>query len=325
MTNGPLVLTCADYVRVSPLLGGSVRMEGRELALRLSQPGSWPSRAAIMGRATGDATVHGGEASMGIHLNRMDRGDRSFVALPVFVLRNFTARDLYVRKESPITLVAQLAGKRIGMYSWTASGSIWYRHFLEWAGLDPLALRWCIGEIDGAYAPRLDANLPTGVTRPPPGRSLSEMLVDGELDAIYSPSRPVRYDAAAGPIVRLLPEYRSVELRYFQDTGVLPPQHLMVLRRDVWEADKSLAHRVTDAFIRCESAFCESIRGFPYASPWFEAELDAQAATTGMDAYAHGLDANMSTMKQFCATAHRLGLTSREIPVEQYFAEFLAS
>ena len=325
MTDKKLLLTCADYVRLAPLLGGNVRMEGGELALRLSEPGSWPSRAAVMAQATKDPAVDGGEASMGVHLSRMDRGDRSFVALPVFVLRNFTGRDLYVRKGSPITELSQLAGKRVGMYSWTASGSIWYRHFLTWAGLDPLAVQWCIGEIDGAYAPRMDADLPAGITRPASGRSLAEMLIDGELDAIYSPSRPLRYGPVEGPIVRLLPDYRPVELRYFQDTGVLPPQHLMVLRRDVWEADKTLARRVTDAFVRCETAFCASVRGFPYASPWFEEELDAATATVGPDAYAHGLDKNLSTMEQFCATAHRLGLTSRQIPVEDYFAEFLSS
>ena len=325
MTDGVLRLTCADYVRIAPLLGGRVRMDGGALALRLSEPGSWPSRAAIMRQAMDDPAVQGGEASMGIHLNRMDRGDRSYVALPVFVLRNFTGRDLYVRKGSPITEVAQLAGKRVGMYSWTASGSIWYRHFLEWAGLDPLALQWCIGEIDAAYSPRMDANLPAGITRPPPGRSLAEMLVEGELDAIYSPSRPVRYDPADGPIVRLLADYRPVELRYFKDTGVLPPQHLMVLRRDAWEADRSLARRVTDVFVRCETAFCASVRGFPYASPWFEEELDASAATVGSGAYAHGLEKNRATMEQFCGMAHRLGLTSRVIPVDEYFAEYLAS
>lgn len=325
MTNGKLLLTCADYVRIAPLLGGGVRMEGGDLALRLSEPGTWPSRAAIMGQAISDPAVDGGEASMGIHLRRMDQGDHSIVALPIFVLRNFTARDLYVRKGSPITMVADLKDKRVGMYSWTASGSIWYRHFLAWAGLDPLALQWCIGEIDGAYAPRMDADLPAGVTRPPSGRSLAAMLVDGELDAIYSPSRPLRYDPSSGPIVRLLPDYRPVELQYFRDTGVLPPQHLMVLRRDVWEADKSLARRVTEAFIRCETAFCASVRGFPYASPWFEEELDTAADAVGPNAYGHGLEENRSTMQQFCAMAHQLGLTSREIPVDEYFAEYLQS
>ena len=318
-----ITLTCANYVRQMPLISGEVAMQGGTLRLRLSQGGSWPSRAAMLRDALHDDSVAGGEASMGMHLERIDRGDRSFVALPIFVLRNFTARDLYVRQGSPITTVADLAGKRVGMYSWTASGSIWYRHFLAWAGLDPLALQWWIGEIDKAYAPRVDASLPPGIERAT--RPLSEMLIDGELDALYSPSLPLRYDAASGPIVRLLPDYRATELRYFQQTGVFPPQHLVVLRRAVWEADRSLAHRVTDAFVRCEAAALDLLRGFPYATPWFEAERERSAAEIGEAVYQHGLEQNRAALQQFAAMAHRLGLTSREVGVDDYFAEYLQS
>ena len=69
------------------------------------------------------------------HLRRIDKGDRSLVALPVFPLRNFIARDLYVRKEAAVTTPGELTGKRIGMYDWVASGSIWYRHFLRFIGV----------------------------------------------------------------------------------------------------------------------------------------------------------------------------------------------
>ena len=320
-----VTLACADYNRLMPLVSGAVQLEGADLALRLSEPGSWPSRAAMLRASLQDPSVAGGEASMGVHLSRIDRGDRSFVALPVFVLRNFTARDLYVAKGSPITTVAQLAGKRLGMYSWSASGSVWYRHFLAWAGLDPLALQWCIGDIDGGYAARVEPTLPANVTRPSPGRSVAQMLVAGELDAIYSPSRPLQFDAVDGPIVRLLPDYRPVELQYYKDTGIFPPQHLVVLRRDAWEADRSLAGRITDAFTRCEDAYLASLRGFPYASPWFEQERDTAEAALGNRAYAHGLDANRKAMEQFTSMAFRLGLTERLVAVDDYFAEFLSA
>ena len=67
------------------------------------------------------------------------------------------------------------------------------------------------------------------------------MLVAGELDAIYSPPRPARYHPTEGPIVRLFPEFRSLEQRYFRETGAFPPQHLIVLRRAVWEANPWIA------------------------------------------------------------------------------------
>ena len=75
-------------------------------------------------------------------------------------LRNFTARDLYVRRGGPIRRPEDLAGRRIGMYSYTASGSIWYRHFLRFVGLDPAAIEWWIGDIDTPWSAPMDVTLP---------------------------------------------------------------------------------------------------------------------------------------------------------------------
>src|SRR3954471_18964827 len=104
----PITLTCADYVRVMPLATGAVPADFK---LELSTRGSWPGRAEMLRRATADDTVAGGESSRGMHLKRMDEGDRSSIALPVFVLRNFTARDIYVRQGAPFRTAADLKGK----------------------------------------------------------------------------------------------------------------------------------------------------------------------------------------------------------------------
>lgn len=321
----PLKLTCADYARIMPLASGQVEMEGGTLEMVLSREGSWPGRADMLRRALADPDIHGGEASMGVHLARMGRGDRNFVALPIFVLRNFTARDIYVRQGSPLHDASDLAGKRVGMYSWTASGSIWYRHFLAHRGVDIPGVKWSIGDPDKpATAPR-DPAWPAFVQAAPPGKSLSDMLLEGELDAIYSPPRPRAYHPARGPIVRLYPDSRAVEAAYFQATGIFPPQHLVVLRREVWEADHSLARRVTDAFVRCEETFRLETRSFPYVSPWLDQDLEAAEAVLGPDPYAHGIEANRAVMEQFCAQGHRLGLTPHLVALEDYFAEFLAS
>jgi hypothetical protein len=34
------------------------------------------------------------------------------------------------------------------VYSYTATGSIWYRHFLRFVGVNPDAIQWWIGDID---------------------------------------------------------------------------------------------------------------------------------------------------------------------------------
>jgi 4,5-dihydroxyphthalate decarboxylase len=325
MPDIPISLTCADYARVMPLAIGEVKPEGIGLTLVLGSGGSWEQRAEMLRRALNDPSVHGGEASMAGHLRRIEKGDRSFVGLPVFPLRNFTARDLYVRKGGPVKTPADLPGKRIGMYDWVASGSIWYRHFLRFIDVPPDSLEWWIGDIDTPRAPTHLYKLPDGVHQPPAGRSLSEMLIAGELDAIYSPPRPQRYHPVNGPIVRLFSDIRAVERAYFRQTGCFPPQHLVILRRDVWEQNKWMARSLTDAFVRCNDQFTTAQRQFPYVSPWLDAELEETEALMGADFHPYGFERNRETLDVFCRQACEAGIVGRLIAAEEYFGEYLAS
>src|ERR1700746_938977 len=167
MSQIAITLTCGEYARVMPLASGGIKVEGIALTLILGSGGAWEMRAEMLRRALADPKVQGGEASMAGHLRRIDSGDRSFVGLPVFPLRNFTARDLYVRKDGPVRTPADLVGKRIRMYDWVASGSIWYRHFLRFIQVPPESLEWWIGDIDAPRATTHRYTLPTGVRRPP--------------------------------------------------------------------------------------------------------------------------------------------------------------
>src|SRR5437763_8065869 len=296
MADLPIALTCADYARLAPLTIGDVKPEGVDLTLIHGTGGSWTARAEMLRRALQDPEVQGGEASMAAHLRRIDKGDRSLVGLPVFPLRNFTARDLYVRKDGPVKTAADLIGKRIGMYDWLASGSIWYRHFLDFVGVRWDRVEWWIGDVEGGWRARHPGELPAGVHAVPEGRYLSEMLIKDDLDAIYSPPRPRDYDPENGPIVRLFPDFRAIEQDYFRRAGMFPPQHLIVLRREAWERDKWIARSLTEAFIRADAMFAEAQRNFPYVSPWLEAELEETAAVMGADFRAEWVEERRGTV-----------------------------
>jgi len=318
-----ITLTAADYARLMPLATGEVKPRDIDLTLLLSRQGSWPERAEMLRRAVQDPAVQGGEWSMAQYLYRIDKGDDRLVGLPIFPLRNFTARDLYVRRDGPIRKAGDLAGRRIGMYSYSASGSIWYRHFLRFVGVDPAAIQWWIGDVDAAWSSPVDPNLPPGVHAAPAGRSLSDMLLTDELEAIYSPPRPQSYHPDTGRIARLFPEFRRIEADYYRNTGAFPPQHLIVLRREVWDEHRWIGRSLTEAFIAANDWFTHSQRGFPYATPWLEAELEETAAVMGEDFHPYGFERNRRQIDMFASEAFRLGLTSRRITAEEYFADYL--
>jgi 4,5-dihydroxyphthalate decarboxylase len=324
--NLPLTLTCSDYARIMPLASGQVRPDGIDLTLITSQPASWDDRQEIMRRALHDPAVHGGEASMSGQLRRLEQGDRRFVALPVFVLRNFVARDLYVSVRTPRNDPTHLAGKRIAMFNWVASASVWYRHFLRTIGVDLTTIEWWVGDVDLPTVSEHAVTLPPQVRTPPPGRMLSDMLLAGEIDAIFNPQKPRLYDPANGPILRFFDDIRAVDRAYLRQTGgIFPPQHLILLRRDAWEPNPWIAPALTNAFAASGESFNQATRLFPYVSPWLDIELQETVALMGENFHPVGLQQNRTALETFCTQAWEAGVTGRRIEVEDYFAEFLRS
>jgi 4,5-dihydroxyphthalate decarboxylase len=309
-------LACADYLRFTPLATGDLRPTEVDL--------DWVRgpRAEMLRRALQDPALDGGEASMLQHLLRIDAGDRSLVALPVFPLRNFTARDLYTLKGSPLTPSA-LGGRRVGIYNWAASGAVWYRHLLRYLGQEPARIQWVVGGVDQPARVESRAPLPPHVKNAPAKKSLTDLLVAREIDALFAPLPPAAYHPAEGPIVRMIPDYRPLEKRYFKDTGCYPPQHVLVLRREVWQRSPEAATGLVATFEACEKRFQEALRLFPYETPWSIAEVEEAHLAMGPDFHAHGLERNRPALTVFCQSAAADGLTTRRVTVEEYFAEFL--
>ncbi len=313
-----LSLVCSNYVRFLPIATGDVRP--KEVGL------TWirGDRTEMLRRATDDPAVDGGETSMAQHIQRIDRGDRSLVAIPIFPLRNFTARDLYARKGVRIDPGA-LHGQRVGIYNWAASGAVWYRHLLRHLGTDTKKVQWVVGGVDGPATVRLpEPSLPY-VTAAPAGTALSTLLVDGRIEALFAPLPPKALHPANGPVVRALPSFQAVEEKYYGDTGCYPPQHVIVIRRASWERHASAAPRLVEAFNESERAFEALQRQFPYNSPWLIEEVEHAARTMGPDYHAHGLAKNRRAVDTFCQAAFDDGLTRRRVTVDEFFQEFLGA
>jgi 4,5-dihydroxyphthalate decarboxylase len=313
-----VTLTCANYVRFLPIASGDVKPA--DVAL------TWVrgERNEMLRRATDDPAVDGGETSMAQHVQRVDRGDRSLVAIPIFPLRNFTVRDLYTRKGTSLTADG-LSGRRLGIYNWAASGAVWYRHLLRYLGTDTKKIEWVVGGVDGPATVRLPEPPLANVRPAPAGQSLSALLLAREIDALFAPLPPRDLHPADGPIVRAFPAFQAMEQKYFADSGCFPPQHVIVLRRASWDRDRSAGRRLVDAFNESEKQFEALQRQFPYNSPWLIEEVEGAARVLGTTYHAHGLETNRRALDTFCQAAFDDGLTKRRVTVEEFFQDFLQS
>ena len=308
-------LAFTGYERFMPLATGDVAMASPRL--------TWVRgpRSEMLARAASDPHLHGGEGSMLGHLLRVAEGDDSLAAVPVFLLRNFTARDLYTRRGAELA-PDRLDGHRVGIYNWAASGAVWYRHLVRYLGQDPYAIEWVVGRADTPDAVTSRVPLPSHVRYAPPGRSLTDMLLAGDIDAFFAPGVPRRYDPDQGPIVRVVPDFRSLEKQYFRDTGCYPPQHALLLRKGILDEAPSIGTRLLETFQECEGTFMAAQALFPYATPWMMEDLEDTLRFLGSDYHLHGLERNRHAMETFLQSAYDDRMTDRLVTVEEYFREF---
>jgi hypothetical protein len=136
------------------------------------------------------------------------------------------------------------------------------------------------------------------------GDSLSKLLADGEIDAVIS-SRPVEAIGSNPDIARLFPNYREVEKDYYRRTRIFPIMHLIVIRRDVHEANPFVAQSLYDAL--CDSkdralALMKERGALRYMLPWLPADMDEIDDVFGGDPWPYGVEANRPTLEALVQT-----------------------
>jgi 4,5-dihydroxyphthalate decarboxylase len=308
----PLTLATRDYEFVAPLAFGDVRPEGIDLQLLRTFD--------ALPRVMQDPAIHGGEASFSRYVQRLAGGDRAFVGLPVFIMREFRHRNFYVRRDHRYTDLAQLAGARIGLDAWPASGNTWSRGLLREAGVALDRVRWVVGAVNpGAPPPAADA-LPPGVELAK--RPMRDMLLEGELDVLVWAWTPAGFYAPDSPIVRLFPDYRRAERDYYRRTGIYPGHHIVVLRRDLVEREPWAVRSVYRAFAEARAVADRNRLQLHESSPWLLADLEESAALLGPGFSPYGYRENRAMVAAFCAEQSAQGLIAAPLEADLVFADF---
>src|SRR6185295_2175056 len=142
-------------------------------------------------------------------------------------------------------------GKRVGVPEWAQTAAIYSRGLLAHEyGVDLASIHWHqAGVNEPGRREKVALELPSGIRLDVVAdRSLSEMLLAGDLDAVLSARAPAPFIAADPRIRRLFADHRDVEAAYARKTGIFPIMHVVALRREVFDRDRWLAMNLFKAF-----------------------------------------------------------------------------
>ncbi|MDQ1484970.1 MAG: 4,5-dihydroxyphthalate decarboxylase [Actinomycetota bacterium] len=318
----PLSLACGDYDRTRALHDGSVTATGIDLTcLRLPVE-------EIFFRTARFAEFDIAEMSLSSYLLSLDDdGFGKFVAIPVFPSRSFRHNGIYVHAGSGIDEPAQLVGRVVGVPEFQLTAVVWIRGLLaEHYGVPADSVDYRTG---GLHAPgrqeKLKLQLPAGVRAEaiPEGKTLSDMLAAGEIDALYTPRVPKSYRLQPDRVRRLFADVQGEEMRYFHKTGLFPLMHTVVIRRDVYEANRWIARSLLEAF---EIAKQDALRDLDetaalrYMLPWLVLEVERTHAALGKDYWTYGLAGNEANLATLIRYSNEQGLARRRFDPAELFA-----
>ena len=316
MNRVPLTLAIGDYEHTRDLATGQVPVQGVDLNV-LYLP---PEEAFF--RFTFFREWEVSEMSMGKYVSLRSQEDNAIAAIPVFPSRVFRQSMIYVREGGAIARPEQLKGKRIGVPEWAQTAVIYTRGYLTHQAEVPLAsVEWIqAGVNEAGRVEKVKLKLPEGVRlRPEPERSLNEMLLAGDIDAVLS-ARPPR--AFGRGISRLFPDYETVEAEYFRDTGVFPIMHVIVIKTEALERHPWLAMNLYKAFEEAKRRSIERLSDITASHAplaWLAPYTDRMKSLFGEDFWPYGLEKNRTTLQAFVDFAFEQGVCHRRLALEELF------
>lgn len=319
MSKLQISVAMGDYDRNRALYDGRVQIDGCDPVYMLLSPEEMFFRA--MRSRDFDVT----ELSFSSYLVKHSRGDCPYIAVPVFLSRAFRHTSIYVRKDR-IRRPEDLKGRRIGIPEYQLTAIVWARSILQDDyGVAPEDVTWVRGGIDTPGRPeKIKLELPPGVKveSAPEGKTISQLLHEGEIDGFIAP-RPPSGAAASNPDVGwLFDDPTAVAKDYYRRTGIFPIMHVVGIRKELAQQHRWLPGAVFKAFSESKTRALELLADTSATKvtlPFVEEQLKAARETLGQDFWSYGVEANRRTLEAFVHHHHAQGLSARKLAVEELF------
>ena len=320
MPDLPLTFTGYEYWdRSLALMNGSVKPEGIDLTYV-------PAPSDLFERMIRTAEFEAGEMSTSFLIMMNGLGDKRLVGLPLFTARDFFHSRIFINTQAGIKSPQDLKGKRIGLPDYPMTAAIWIRGLLHHEyGVTAQDVQWFQGGFERAtpHIQRIPLDLPPDISLTTvEDKALVGMLLDGELDAVASPGRPRAFVEGNPKIARLFPDYREVEKDYYRRTRLFPVVHIVVLRRDVYEANRWIANSLMAAFEKARDVGWDTMkRNMRILSlPWLSVDLEEEEDLFGGSPFEYGFEENRTALEAVVQYGYEQGLTKQRLNPEDIFA-----
>jgi 4,5-dihydroxyphthalate decarboxylase len=241
----------------------------------------------------------------------------------------FRHGNIFVRTDGDIKAPEDLRGRRVGCKGYSVTAAVWCRGLLHHEyGVRTEEIDWVesgnpadpfyqIDPTDGPYPSKVR------VSRGPAERTLEELLLAGEIQALITPQVPPRMRAGHRGISRLFTDYRAAEADYYRRTQIYPIMHVLAITEELHRKYPWLAANIARAFVAAKRISDSDLwfAGAPVVSnPWHLAALEEADGILGSNLWPYGIEPNRPTLEALLSYLREQYIIPRALSVEEIFA-----
>ena len=259
-------------------------------------------------------------------------GFRDYTLLPIFPVRIFRHKSVFIRNDRGINRPEDLIGKKVGTPGYSSSSLTWLRGiFKDEYGVSPEDIHWVISnkdsstETSGNISKQEQVN-PDGIkiTKGTEGLDESELLVSGEVDALFHAAEPQAFMEGNPLVERLFPDSKRTEQMYFKKTGIFPIMHTVAVRKSLLDENPWLAEAIFNAYSESKKqdyAFMRKIGWALDSLPWYAQALEETNKVMGKNYWPYGIESNRKALETLFRYSYEQGLAKELINIEEIFAK----
>jgi len=254
---------------------------------------------------------------------------RDYSLIPVFPIRQFRHKSVFIHTDRGIERPEDLKGRRVGTPGYSSTSLTWIRGFMQHEyGVTPKDVEWVVSAADSSAkdagkVSKQERVTPEGISISvgPEGKDESQMLMDGDVDALFHAAEPKAFAAGHPKIKRLFDDSRATERDYFARTGIFPIMHAVAMRNDVIDAHPWLPEAVFNAYSQAKQMQYEAMRmQWIFGTlPWFGQEFEQTRELMGENFWPYGIEANRKTLEALFQYSYEQGLAKKRLTIEDLF------
>lgn len=237
------------------------------------------------------------------------------VGLPVFLVRDFHHKSMVKAAAADIAAPKDLEGRTVGVKrGYTVTTGVWARAILaQEYGVDLGAITWARSDDEhvASYA------RPANVIDLAGDGSLEDQLARGDLPAA------VGLPAGGDGLQPLIPDAFDAGLAAFRASGLYPINHLVVMRRNVFDAHPDLAVQLFEAFVASKRLYLDDLRAGRIAERAATDAVHEAVMQTQADPLPYGVAPNAAVLDTLMAATVSQGIVPEPLAPEDLFAPAL--